>query len=252
MQFQSSRTFTALSFWCNFKSQQRFLICSFINKQSVINSIRAFESVIKWQRKRIYLVIYGHQFYQLHFTSLWQLPNELLGVARYFVWFTCAWVLLVSLQGQHHGPQRLRILAASAAQDKLHGWFYGEESEGKACLLSVQGLQWPFPGLSAMVDKHRIKWNGNQAELYAINTEWNDFHSSENTIQIGASSVLWNISSHVIIKAIGITACLTRWPVFVFFLHVCSFFFYLNLPETRIICYLVFAILFETTVLINH
>lgn len=111
-------------------------------------------------------------------------------VAQYFVWFTCAWVLLVSLQGQHHGPQRLRILAAFAARDKLRGWFYGEESEGKACLLSVQGLQWPFPGLSVIINKHRINWNGNQAKLYTINTERSEFHSSENTIQTGISSAL--------------------------------------------------------------
>lgn len=91
--------------------------------------------------------------------------NELFCLAQNFVWITCAWVLPGSLQEQHHGPQRPGTLAASAAQDKLHGWFYGVESEGKACSLSVQGLQWPFLGLSAVVNKYRIILHENEMKI---------------------------------------------------------------------------------------
>lgn len=102
-----------------------------------------------------------------------------------FGWITCAWVLLESLQEQHHGPQRPGTPVAFAAQDKLLGWFYGEVSEGKACSLSVQGLQWPFLGLSAMVnntEKTVLQGNTNQEELFSINTEQNDIHFPENTL----------------------------------------------------------------------
>lgn len=102
-----------------------------------------------------------------------------------FGWITCAWVLLESLQEQPRGPQRPGTPVVSAAPDTLLGWFCGEVSEGKACSLSVQGLQWPFLGLSARVNNTKkpvLQGNANQEELFSINTERNDVHFLENTL----------------------------------------------------------------------
>lgn len=114
---------------------------------------------------------------------------------------TCAWVLLGSLQEQPHGPQRPGTPVASAAQDKLLGWFYGEGSEGKACSLSVQGLQWPFLGLSTRVnstEKTVLQGNANREELFSINTEQNDTHFP------GSTKIVQNICP----------TAYSRWPTF--------------------------------------
>lgn len=123
----------------------------------------------------IYLIVREQQW----IPSLWQLPKELDWLVQRSGWITCAWVLLESLQEQRHGPQRPGTPGASAAQDKLLGWFYGEVSEGKACSLSVQGLQWPFLGLSAGVSNTEKSFTGKcksgRALLHKYWGEWYPF-----------------------------------------------------------------------------
>lgn len=112
----------------------------------------------------IYLIVREQQ----RIPPLWQLPKEhFLPWAAFWV-VTCAGVPLGSLQEQRRGPQRPGTPGASAARGTRRGWFYGGASEGKAGSLSVQGLQWPFLGLSARVndtEKAVLQGNANQEEL---------------------------------------------------------------------------------------
>lgn len=129
----------------------------------------------------IYLIVREQQ----RIPPLWQLPKEhFLPCAAFWV-VTCAWVPLGSLQEQRRGPQRPGTPGASAARGTRRGWFYGGASEGKAGSLSVQGLQWPFLGLSARVndtEKAVLQGNANQEELFSMNVEGNDIHFPENTL----------------------------------------------------------------------